>query len=253
MLKTIFIFVLFFACKLNGQYSVAYVLKNRNNIDTFYTKTGVSDTLYQKFGQNYFNAGVMPPIQEFPISAIVGLQSVFNNKLDASNIKTINGQSIVGTGNLSVGAVDVLRVFLPSDVVNGNAVANTIADVTSLSFPVIANTTYRFKFFIIYSSAATTTGSRWCINGPATTFLHYYSNYTLSATSITTNQGLKAYNLPAASNASSLTSGNIAIIEGVIRPSANGTVIARFASEVALSSVTAIGDGRSYVEYEIIN
>jgi hypothetical protein len=50
---------------------------------------------------------------------------------------------------------------------------------------------------------------------------------------------LQAYNLPAASNASSVIAMNMAIIEGIIKPSANGTVIARFASEVANSAITA--------------
>lgn len=145
------------------------------------------------------------------------------------------------------------RVWLQNDVVNNNAVANTIADVTGLSFPVLANNTYYFKFRIIYTSAATTTGSRWSINGGATTFMNYESRYTLTATSITNNQGLSAYNSPSGVSASSLSANNIAIIEGIIRPSADGTVIARFASEISNSAITALGNGRSYVEYQIIN
>jgi hypothetical protein len=144
-------------------------------------------------------------------------------------------------------------VSLSADVTNNNAVANSIASVTNLSFNVTANTTYKFKFFIVYTSAATTTGSRWSITGPAITFLNYNSEYSLTATSKTFNTGLSAYDLPAASNATSASTGsNIAIIEGIIRPSANGTVTARFASEVASSSIVAKG-GRSYVEYSIIN
>lgn len=159
---------------------------------------------------------------------------------------TLNIPNYAGGGGLS-------RVFLPSDVINNNASANTIADVTGLSFPVNANTTYSFKFFIVYSSAATTTGSRWSINGPATVFISYTSQYTLTATSITNNAGLAAYNSPSGASASSLATGNIAIIQGTIRPSANGTVIARFASEISNSAITAIASGRSYVEYQIIN
>lgn len=147
----------------------------------------------------------------------------------------------------------VTRVWQPNDVVNNNGVANTIADITGLAFPVLANTTYKFRFFIIYTSAATTTGSRFSINGPATTFLNYNSQYTINNGSPTFNWALSGYNLPAASNASSLAANNIAIIEGVIRPSANGTVIARFASEITASAITALGVNRSYVEYEIIN
>lgn len=142
--------------------------------------------------------------------------------------------------NGSGAAVNALNlVVLASDVTNNNATANTIADVTGLSFSVTAGETYHFEFFIPYTAAATTTGSRWSINGPASpTMLNYTSQYTLTATTMTTNYAT-AYNIPAASNATSLTAGNVARIAGIIKPSANGTVIARFASEVASSAITA--------------
>ena len=139
-------------------------------------------------------------------------------------------------------------VTITNTVTNNNAVANTLQDVTGLSFNVTAGTRYRFKFVIFYTAAATTTGSRWTINGPATTVLNYRSEYTLTATSRTFNEGLTAYNTPAAANATSLTTGNIAIIEGVITPSANGSVIARFASEVASSAI--IVQTHSYCFYK---
>lgn len=130
-------------------------------------------------------------------------------------------------------------VVLGGDVVNNNASANTMADVTGMSFPVVAGQTFWFEYTIPYTSAATTTGSRWSINGPANpTLLNYRSEYTLTATSITDNCAT-AYDIPAAANASSLTAGNVATIWGIITPSSDGTVIARFASEVSASAVTA--------------
>ena len=131
-------------------------------------------------------------------------------------------------------------VTLGSDVVNNNATANTIADVTGLSFAVTAGVTYNFHALIFYTSAATTTGSRWAVNGPASpTLLAYTSQYTLTATTVTNNNAA-AYDLPANGNASSAaTTGNIAIIDGIIKPSANGTVIIRFASKIASSAITA--------------
>ena len=128
-------------------------------------------------------------------------------------------------------------VTLGSDVINNNATLNTLADVTGLSFSVTAGVTYHFYALIPYTSAATTTGSRWTINAPATTLLSYTSRYTLTATTQTTNFA-SVVGIPAASNATSLAN-NIAIIEGVITPSANGTVIIRFASKVASSAITA--------------
>lgn len=130
-------------------------------------------------------------------------------------------------------------VVLAADVINNNATANTIADVVGLSFPVTAGETYWFEFVIPYTSAATTTGSRWTINGPGSpTMLNYRSEYTLTATTTTVNSAT-AYDIPAASNASSLTTGNVATIWGIIKPSSNGTVTARFASEILNSAITA--------------
>jgi len=128
-------------------------------------------------------------------------------------------------------------VTLGADVVNNNGTANTLADVTGLSFAVTSGVTYHFSTLINYTSAATTTGSRWSINGPAGT-TSYTSKYTLTATSETTNYA-SAYNTPSASNGTSLAAGNIAVIEGIVTPSANGTVTVRFASEVASSAITA--------------
>lgn len=141
---------------------------------------------------------------------------------------------------------------LGADVTNNNGVANTIADVTGLSFPVVSGKTYWFRFVIDYTAAATTTGSRWSINGPTTSRLSYRSEYSLTTTSRTVNEGVTAYDSPAASNATSATTGaNLAIIEGFIIPTADGTVIARFASEVLSSAIVA--KAGSIVEYQQLN
>jgi hypothetical protein len=141
---------------------------------------------------------------------------------------------------------------LGSNVINNNATANTIADVTGLNFPVTNGKTYWFQFHIQYTAAATTTGSRWSISGPTTTRLNYMSEYSLTATTSTRNAQNTAYDLPAAANASSaLTTGNRATIEGMITPSADGTVTARFASEIANSAITALAG--SVVYYQQLN
>lgn len=138
-------------------------------------------------------------------------------------------------------------VVLSSDRTNNNATANTIADVTDLSFPVTTGT-YWFRFVIWYTSAATATGSRWTINGPANSLLGYRQSWGLSAvgtsgTDVMTEHNAGAYDTPSASNATSSTAtagqANIAIIEGLITPTASGNVIARFASEVSSSAIVA--------------
>lgn len=148
-------------------------------------------------------------------------------------IKTRTDNSL----GMSIGSLTT--VVLASDVVNQDASANTMADVTGLSFAVTSGQVYWFRFVIAYDSANTTTGSRWAINGPASpTWLGYRQTYTITALAAT--QGYQStYDAPAGANASSLLTGNTAVVEGIIKPSANGTVIGRFASEVSASAITA--------------
>ena len=132
-------------------------------------------------------------------------------------------------------------VVLGSDVTNNNAVANTIADVTGLSFSVTNGKTYYFQFIIWYTAAATTTGSRWGVNcsaGTAAT-LSLTSEYTLTTTTSTRNANIQAFDSPAASNATSVVAMNKAMIEGIFTANADGTFIARFASEVSNSAIVA--------------
>lgn len=173
------------------------------------------------------------------ILLLVGEQLQYTDKggfqIIAANGGIKNCQ-IFGNNSAVINALNI--VVLISDVINNNAVANTMADITGLSFPVIAGETYWFEFVIPYTSAAATTGSRWSISGPGSpTLLNYRSEYTLAATTTTLNSAT-AYDIPATSNATSLTTGNVATIWGVIKPSGDGLVIARFASEIASSAIT---------------
>lgn len=149
-------------------------------------------------------------------------------------------QSINQGANASTSGLTA--VVLGSDVTNNNAVANTIQDVTGLSFSVTAAKMYYFKFVIYYTAAATTTGSRWGVNCTAGTAanLSLISEYSLTTTTTTRNALIQAFDSPAASNATSAaTTNNMAVLEGYFMPTANGTFIARFASEVSSSAIVA--------------
>lgn len=144
----------------------------------------------------------------------------------------------INQGNNTIGSA-LTAVVLGADVVNNNAVANTIQSVTGLGFEVTAGNIYYFHFVILYTAAATTTGSRWSINGPAADGV-WTSEYSLAATTTTRNANVITYDLPAACNATSgNTLKNQADIMGIIKPTESGTIIARFASEVANSAITA--------------
>ena len=160
----------------------------------------------------------------------------------AGAVKTSQNQGTNTIGSALSAAV------LASDVTNNNGTANTIADVTGLSFAVTSGKKYYFKFVIQYTAAATTTGSRWSISGPGGT-MRYSSKYSLTTTSMTTIEGSTAHDIPAASNATSAaTAGNIAIVEGFYEASSNGSVIARFASEVSSSAIVATAGSVVYYQ-----
>lgn len=154
------------------------------------------------------------------------------------SISSITTGATGSTSNLLVDTIGT-RYKLTGDVVNNNAVANTLADITGLTHAVVSGTSYYFKAVILYTSAATTTGARFTVNGPTMTAIGYRSEYTLTATTTTLNSHLDARQLPAASNASALLVGNVAYLEGMFTPSANGTFAIQFASEVSSSAITA--------------
>lgn len=174
---------------------------------------------------------IIGPLEELQYHEGVGFW-VIDSSGRSKTVASVNATAALNAMNI---------VVLASDVINNNGTANTIQDVTGLSFSVNAGETYQFRFTIDYTAAAGATGSRWSVSGPGSpTRLAYRSNYALTTTTETLNAGLGAYDLPAASNATTpVTTGNIAIVEGLITPSSSGTVIARFASEVLSSAITA--------------
>lgn len=129
--------------------------------------------------------------------------------------------------------------IVATDVVNDDANADTLASVTGLSAALVSGATYKFRAVIAYNSAATTTGARFTVNGPTATHLNYTYRNTLTATTEMFGYAT-AYQIPAAAGATSLAAGNIAIVEGQVTPSADGTLQVQFASEVSASAVTVL-------------
>ncbi len=156
---------------------------------------------------------------------------------------TVNGTGIAlqgeGTGYRSL-------VVLDTDQVNANATANTLQDATGLSFPVVANTLYRFYFHIIHDSAATTTGIRLTLNGPTFDRLGYSVIYPTGGGAISVSN-MNGYNQGVPTASVPYTASQVAQMWGAVRPTANGTVICRFSSEVASSAITI--KAGSTVEY----
>jgi hypothetical protein len=111
-------------------------------------------------------------------------------------------------------------------------------DITDLSFLISAGQMYWFKFVIPYTTSNITFGSKFAINGPASpTFLAYQTTNSNGAGLATVNRGLSTYDAASTSGAGVLA-GNIAIVEGVIIPSSDGTLIGRFGNETSTLNTT---------------
>jgi hypothetical protein len=124
-------------------------------------------------------------------------------------------------------------------MLNGDVSVSTTSysDVTGLSFPVLANKRYYFKFDIITTSQTTAVGQGWSINGPTFSNLMYYSFYAASATAALYNNGVSTYNTGTVT-ANNATRG-IGFIEGIIDTTSSGNVIASARSESNGLTVTA--------------
>lgn len=137
-----------------------------------------------------------------------------------TGVYTLNTHSTIGLWSTYTAPADLL-----------NTANDVLADVTGLTAPVLSGYVYEFEAVIAYSADATTTGSRWTVNGPAATWLAYTSKVGLTASSDTITNAT-AYQLPAAAGATSpTTTGNIAVIRGFVKPSADGTLAIQNAAE----------------------
>jgi hypothetical protein len=114
----------------------------------------------------------------------------------------------------------------------------TYADISNLSFSISAGQMYWFRFVIPYTTLNISYGAKFAINGPASpTFLAYQTTNCNGAGNGTVSRGLSTYDAATTSN-NGVLAGNIAIVEGVIIPSSDGTLIARFGNEAGGQSNT---------------
>lgn len=148
------------------------------------------------------------------------------------------------TGLTGVGGSSGLSTVVITSDVTSTSTSN--ADATGLSFAVTNGQRYMFDFYIYYTTAASTTGIVLSLNGPTVT----YSPFLVRAHSGATTAVLTARPTfdTNATTTDSTSSTLLAIISGLVLPTADGTLIVRFATEVGGSQVAikAGSAGRLY-------
>jgi hypothetical protein len=166
-------------------------------------------------------------------------------------IATDGGIKIIPNQSGPPSSLVLNSTMISADVTN---TTTSYADITSLSFSVTSGKQYYFKFVIPYTTSGTGNGAGFSINGPTVTHLSYYSFYPSAAVAntVTYNSGLSSYDSPAASTLNTGTLSALAFVEGIITPSANGTVIGRFRSENAAGN-SIVAKAGSVVFYQEIN
>ena len=241
-----FIFILIVLFKIQSTAQIVVDPKGTKiSLDTSKWKS-VGNDMYSK-NSGKIGIGTASPSAQLHTTGDVRFEgigtSTSNNKIltaDASGNITTRLASDLLSGNVRSVAV------LASDLSTSSV--TSLVDIPNLSFNVTAGITYRFYATIPFTSSNQTNGSRWTINGPATSFLSYTSRYTFSSNSETYNYS-NTYNFPnSANNNSNAAGGNLAIIQGMITPSVNGTVTVRFASELAAPDNITVKKGAT-LEY----
>lgn len=114
-------------------------------------------------------ATFVPTVHAHPESEVTNLVSDLAAKqatlVSATNIKTINGVSVLGSGDLvitpsGIGIPTYSRVTGSNATTTGQALAN----IAGLSNALVANATYEFEAFLSVSTTAVTTGTGYGVN-----------------------------------------------------------------------------------------
>lgn len=124
-----------------------------------------------------------------------------------------------------------------SDYVNATT---GFTDITGLTCPLLSGVFYNFEAYLIHANDANTTGSRFGYNigaAPTTAIVGTIDTVTPSVTASAHSAGvITARDTAVTAQTTGNTGNRLAIITGMIQPSADGTFAMRGASEVAVAA-----------------
>lgn len=135
------------------------------------------------------------------------------------------------------GGESEITVMATVDSVNA---AVAFANVTGLTFEMLASKTYIIEAWLIFQSSATATGVAFALNGPASpvaVVLHAVIPIALTLYASSPTMASRAYDVGTPSVSIDTANANmLAVLHGVVRNGVNaGTLAVRFACEAATS------------------
>ena len=178
--------------------------------------------------------------------------STFNSKQDAlvsgTNIKTINGATVLGSGDLTVSGTVTGFWAASVDKLTGTQASSVtgLANVTQLVEAMVANGVYRVDCFVTFQSAATTTGLNLGFTSPTGSICQLEVVVPITSTAAASQLRTTFPNAAATNTGNVLGTGVTAInsnhtarISGIVTcGSTPGNFQVQFASEVNASAVT---------------
>lgn len=174
-------------------------------------------------------------------------KSIWNAKQEAlvsgTNIKTINNQSLLGSGNINIAASYTLVASLANDL---NTAANTtLVNVSGMVFTYEANSIYRVHLYGAVSAAATTTGNGFAFDLSSAVTAVWLQHFHQLANTGTLTSGSSVADAASIGVSSGVPVANAFIpvyLTGVIRTAGNtGTAQLQFRSEVAAVATLRAG------------
>jgi hypothetical protein len=188
------------------------------------------------------------------VSQVSGLQQDLDAKVSSNNLKTVNGQSLTGSGNITVttGQKKIISVPAAPYTIPGTSPAVAFPAGCDV-IPLEADKTYFFKGkYYIANGTSHTISIGWSVDRLAITSMEYYarlfsSNLNAYATALTQTQvsgiGIKVLNSSTASPTSSIE------FEGVIRCTSGGTITPLIAFSTPASTPLSTMKVGSFLEF----
>ncbi len=125
-----------------------------------------------------------------------------------------------------------------------NATTASNESVTGMSFPVASGRMYKFRFHVLLTVAATTTGVELAVDTPALTIGAWGSHVPTTTTAITFATGTD--DAGGVNTDTAVAAGTFATVEGFARPSADGAIALRIDTDAAFAATVKAG---SFIEY----